>query len=250
MDETIKKLSPKTSFFAGVGVALTVFFVVGFFVLLTMVLKDDEPRNTAGNNPNAPSVVPSAGSPQAPTEIRLAEITEDDWIRGNPDAPVTIVEFSDLECPFCQRFHPTMQRVMDEYGDRVKWVYRHFPLTSIHPKAPKEAEATECAGELGGNDSFWAFVDRLFEITPANNGFNLDELPDVAEYVGLDRGKFSACLDSGKYAQKIQDQANQAVTAGGQGTPYSVIITPDGEKIPVSGAVPYEQIKSFLDQVL
>ena len=95
-------------------------------------------------------------------EMRPA--AKDDHIRGNPDAPVKIVEYSDAECPFCKSFHSTMQRVVDEYGasGKAAWVYRHFPLDNIHPKADKEAEATECAAELGGNGTFWAYVDRLF----------------------------------------------------------------------------------------
>jgi protein-disulfide isomerase len=85
----------------------------------------------------------------------MAPITSADHIRGNPNAPVKIVEYSDMECPFCKRFHPTMQQTVDEYDGKVAWVYRHFPLDSIHSKARSEAIATECAGELGGNDMFW-----------------------------------------------------------------------------------------------
>src|SRR3989344_4864332 len=100
---------------------------------------------------------------------QMAAITSEDHIRGNPNAEVTIVEYSDYECPFCKSFHPTMQRIVDEYGDKVAWVYRHFPLDSIHSKARPEAVAAECAAELGGNDAFWKFTDRFFELTPSNN---------------------------------------------------------------------------------
>lgn len=241
-------LSTKQSFLAGVGSALAVFFVVGFFVLLVMVLKDEGASGTAGTG--QPSAVAGDAAPQAPVEIVVAPVTEADWVRGNPNAAITIVEFSDLECPYCQSFHPEISRLIDEYQDDVRLVYRHFPITSRHPKAPKEAEAAECAGELGGNDGFWAFVDRLFEITPANNGFDPAELPDVAEYAGVDRIAFTACLDSGKYASKVNDQADQAIAAGAQGTPYSVIVTPDQEKIPVNGAVSYAQLKSLVDSLL
>jgi len=246
MNETISRFSPKTSFLLGVGSVLVIGFVVGFFVLLSMVLN----RESSPSATTVATAVNGSGQPQQPSEIQLAPVTENDWIRGNPEANVTIVEYSDLECPFCQRFHPTMQQVIAEYGDSVRWVYRHFPLVSLHSKAPKEAEAAECAGELGGNDAFWKYIDRIFEVSPTNNGLNLDILPDIAEYVGLNRSAFTSCLDSGKHADKVQSQYNDAVSAGGQGTPYNVIIAPNGEKIPVSGAVPFEQIKSFLDQVL
>src|SRR3990167_11318401 len=90
---------------------------------------------------------------------QMKPISKDDHIRGNPDAPVKIVEYSDTECPFCKRFHDTMKQVMDEYGKtgKVAWVYRNFPLDQLHPKARNEAIALECAGDQGGNDPFWAY---------------------------------------------------------------------------------------------
>lgn len=255
-ENIFSKMSPKTSFFFGLGGALLIIFVVGFFVLLGVVLnKDSADTTTTGSAPTAaaPSEpTPRADAPTAPTpgNIQLAAITDQDWVKGNRDAKVSIVEFSDTECPFCKRFHSTMQRIINEYGDDVNWVYRHFPLASLHPKAPKEAEATECAGELGGNDGFWAYLDRLFEITPSNNGLDASQLPQIAEDVGLDRAKFETCLSSGKYTNKVSDQYNQATAAGGRGTPYSVIVTKDGQKIPLSGAVPFEQVKTVIDPLL
>lgn len=249
------RMTPKMSFFIGAGSALGVFFAVGFFVLLGMVLKKGDSESVNSNvasqrQPSAPSVAsPTRPSQPSAGNIVIQPVTEEDYVRGNRDAQISVIEFSDLECPFCKRFHPTMQRVVEEYGGKVNWVYRHFPLTSIHPKAPKEAEAAECAGELGGNDGFWAYIDRLFEITPSNNGLDLSQLPQIAQDVGLNRQKFEECLNSGKYAQKVQDQYNQATAAGGRGTPYSVVVSGD-RKIPVSGAVPFEQIKAVIDPLL
>ncbi|MDP3725133.1 MAG: thioredoxin domain-containing protein, partial [Nanoarchaeota archaeon] len=92
---------------------------------------------------------------------RMKEVSGDDHVRGDKNAPVVVVEFSDLECPFCKSFHETMKTVLQNYEGEVAWVYRHFPLDRLHPKARKEAEASECAAELGGNDAFWAYVDEL-----------------------------------------------------------------------------------------
>ncbi len=183
---------------------------------------------------------------------KMIPVTSEDHIRGDINAPVKIVEYSDTECPFCKRFHPTMQQVMDEYGKngKVAWVYRHFPLDQLHSKARKEAEATECAAELGGNDKFWAYLDRLMEITPANNGLDPAELPKIAEYVGLDKNKFNECLTSGKYAQKIEEHVQNAVATGGQGTPWSIVVGPKGKKYPLSGSQPLASVKQLIDLAL
>lgn len=184
--------------------------------------------------------------------INLRLVNSNDHILGNPNAPIKIVEFSDLECPFCKSFHSTMKRVMQEYGKdgRVAWVYRHYPLDELHPKARYEAEASECANELGGNEKFWAYVDRVFAVTPSNNGLDPDLLPQIAEYVGLDKTKFQSCLDNGKYADRVKADVEDAQNAGARGTPYSVVLGKDGKKYPIGGAQPYEQVKLLIDEVL
>lgn len=208
------------------------------------------PKTAELGNAAVGNTQPQPAGPGAIDSIK--PITGEDHILGNPDAPVKIVEFSDLECPFCKRFHPTIQQVMDEYGKngQVAWVYRHFPLDSIHPKARKEAEATECANELGGNQKFWAYLDRLFEVTPSNNGLDPAQLPAIAEYVGLNRTRFEQCLNSGKYAEHVADDLADATNSGGNGTPYSVVIAPNGKKFAISGAQPYASVKSVIDIAL
>ena len=182
----------------------------------------------------------------------MKPVSAEDHILGNPDAALKIVEYSDSECPFCKRFHVTMKQIMEEYGSdgRVAWVYRHLPLDSIHPKARKEAEATECAAKLGGNEKFWAYVDRIFEITPSNNGLDPNELPKIAEYVGLDRGAFESCLASGEFSQKVADSIQEATNAGARGTPYSIVVTKDGKQSLINGAQPYEAVKAILEEAI
>lgn len=201
----------------------------------------------------------SAGTsrPQEPEPFagdleKMKPITKGDHIRGNLDAPVKIVEYSDTECPFCKSFHPTMQQVIDEYGKdgKVAWIYRHFPLDQIHSKADKEAETTECAAEQGGQSTFWAYVDRLFEVTPSNNRLDPAELPKIAQYVGLDVAKFNSCLASGKYAAHVEEDYQNALATGGSGTPWSIIIAPSGKKYPLSGAQPYAAVKQLIELAL
>lgn len=129
------------------------------------------------------SIVDSALADQGgKADIKFRPISAADHIWGDPNAPVKIIEYSDLQCPFCQRFHPTMQQIVTEYKGQVAWVYRHFPLEQIHPHARKEAEAAECAAELGGNNAFWVFVDALFKGTPTSDPA---ELAKIATQIGL-----------------------------------------------------------------
>lgn len=180
-------------------------------------------------------------------------ITSTDHIRGNPDASVKIVEYSDMECPFCKRFHETMNQIMNEYGKdgQVAWVYRHFPLDSIHSKARPEAVASECANELGGNDAFWKFTDRFFEVTPSNNQTQIETvIPQIVREIGLDESAFQTCFESGKYDQHIQDDLDNAIATGGNGTPWSIVVTESGKKYPLSGAQPYEAVKQLIELAL
>lgn len=244
------KFTPKTSFFAGLGVMLAVFFVIGFFVLLGFVLKDKKEDNkTVAAAPSGDVAGAAEPTPAAPQDITVKEVGEGDWVRGGKDAKVTLIEYSDLECPFCKSFHESMSQLFKEYGNDIRWVFRSFPLTQLHSKATKEAEAAECAGDLGGNDAFWKYIDQVFAVTPSNNGLDPAELPKIAKTIGLDEAKFTSCLDSGKYTQKIQEAISAAAAAGAEGTPYSVILAGD-QKVQVPGAVPYEQLKSYVDSAL
>ena len=246
----VSGLKPKSAFRLGMLSSLVVVFVIGFFVLLGMFIKkDDTSIAGSGSRNNIAAKNTQQEAIQGDSGIAVQPVSDDDWVKGNKNAPISIIEFSDTECPFCKRFHATMQQVVDEYDDQVNWIYRHFPLTSLHSKATREAEATECAGELGGNDGFWAYIDRLFEITPSNDGLADSQLPEIAEYVGLDVDKFQKCLDSGKYTAKVKDQANQAQAAGGRGTPHSIIVV-DGQTIPIQGAQPFTQVQQMLDSLL
>lgn len=220
---------------------------------------------------------PSDTQPAA-VAVALREISAGDHIRGNPDATITLVEYSDTECPFCKAFQTTMQKLMEEYGKNgsLAWVYRHFPLDQLHSKARKEAESAECAGELGGNIAFWSYLDRIFEITPSNNGLNPAELPKIATLLKLDEKKFNECVASGKYAEKIEKDYQDGASAGATGTPFSILVlknavtktqeaalaplitqfrggvalSSDKTKMTLNGALPYNAVKMILDAVL
>lgn len=187
----------------------------------------------------------------SPLDNVRAENSEDHII-GNPDAPISVITFTDLECPFCRNFHLTMKQIMDEYGKtgKVKWILRHFPLEQLHSKAKNEAVAAECAADLGGNDAFWKYVDRIFEITPGNDGLDPLELSKTAEYVGLDKTQFMNCLTSGKFDERIKEHTENALQSGALGTPYGIVIGPNGKKSVIPGALPYSNVKAAIDEIL
>jgi protein-disulfide isomerase len=220
--------------------------VAGFLIAGAIVYTSD--KSSSGTGVGQPSDLPVIAGSGSVEKVKA--VTKEDHIRGNPEAPVKIVEFSDTECPFCKRIHPTLQQIVQEYDGRVAWVYRHFPLTAIHPKAAKEAEATECAAELGGNDKFWAYLDKIFAVTPSNNNLDPAQLPQIAKEIGLDPSLFEACLASGRYAQKVNANLQDATNAGGQGTPYSIVIASNGKKFVISGAQPYESVKAVIETAL
>ncbi|MBI2278879.1 MAG: thioredoxin domain-containing protein [Candidatus Brennerbacteria bacterium] len=169
----------------------------------------------------------NAGALEGPAIAAMRAVNENDQVRGSRDAKVVIVEYSDFECPFCKRFHDTMKATLEAYGDKVAWVYRHYPIATLHTKAAKESEASVCVAELGGNDAFWKFADRIFELTPSNNGLDPAQLPVIAEYAGVARDAFESCLASGRHAGVIAASVAEAESIGVSGTPYAVFIAND-----------------------
>ncbi len=174
-----------------------------------------------------------------------------DHILGNPDAPVKVVEYYDLECLHCKTFQTTMHKVMEFYGasGKVAWVSRHFPLASVHPKAPQEAQAAECAADQGGNTAYFKFIDRVFEVTPSNNGLDLAQLPVIAKDVGLNVETFNACLSSNKFAKKVADSYTEAIKLGAQGTPFTLVMV-GNEAVTLNGNQPYDSMRAAIDAVL
>lgn len=238
-------LSPKQTFVVGLVGGFMTLCTIGFFILGSMYLNGSKGFADSGSGA-APLVqnppVDDEGNVD-PKNIVVREVNEKtDHIRGNKKAKVTIVEYSDFECPFCQRFHPTMKQILDKYGKDIRVVYRHFPL-SFHPQATPAALASECASEQG---KFWEMHDKLFEAGVSASG----SYTDYAQSLGLNTSKFDSCMKEQKYLSRIKEDQTDGQNAGVQGTPHSIILGPKGEKIPVSGAQPFEAVEAALKQVL
>ena len=244
--------------------------IAGAMIAVALYVSNSSKAPVAGNEPAQPKV-----------EKEIRGVQADDHILGSPDAKVVIVEYSDTECPFCRQFHDTLQRIIREYGSSgdVAWVYRHFPLEQLHPKAAKESEALECAAEIGGNEKFWVYTNKIYEITKSNNSLDIgvynvpEEVPvgpngqpyytqktpssdtdagqltEIATTVGLDAKAFEECLASGRHAAAVLEDLEEVTAAGGQGTPHSIIIA-NGEQLPIEGAQPYQVVKGLVDTML
>jgi len=185
------------------------------------------------------------GNTNSAAASSIRPVTDDDHIFGNPDAPVTIVEFSDFECPFCARLHPTLARTVSESDGQVRWVYRHFPLSSIHRNAESAAIASECVANLGGNDAFWKFGTALFN---NQHALGAELYTDEAAKYGISAEQLALCTKDSAVGTKVTNDFNEAINAGGRGTPFAVIISTRGQFFPFSGALPYEQIQSIIKQ--
>jgi protein-disulfide isomerase len=159
-------------------------------------------------------------------------------VRGNPKAPVTVVEFSDFQCPFCVRARPTVAKVRETYGDKVRWVFRHFPL-DFHAQAEKAGEAAACAGEQG---RFWEMHDRLWA---SNSKLQVADLKAHAAALGLDARSFDQCLDSGREAALVGRDAEAGQSYGVSGTPAFFV---NGR--PLVGAQPFDAFAQVIDDEL
>ncbi len=183
----------------------------------------------------------------APTAEELAEITDADHIRGNREAKLALVEYSDIECPFCQTFHPTAKKALEEYSEDLMWVYRHFPLDQIHPDARPAAIASECVAKLGGNDSFWSYLDTLYDSANLSEGALIEE----ATKLGVEEGAFTACLEDSATEDLVDEDLNSGIKAGVNGTPGNIILNLETGEIQVlPGAVPLAEVKSVIDSML
>ena len=203
------------------------------------------------NNPQQVAQQPTPGP--VPDHFDIRAISDADHILGDKNAPVTLIEYSDLECPYCKLVHPTLTKLLQDYSGKVRLVYRH---AFIHQQGPAEANAAECANAQG---KFWEFTDTIFANTPSNDGLNLADLPKYAKDSGVaDIPAFETCVKNSAYTSITNaDNAeftslNQAMDATGNpiGTPFFILIGKDGKETPIIGAQPYATFQKAIEASL
>ncbi len=188
------------------------------------------------------------------TQDEIAALKKDAYIEGNKDALITLVEYSDLECPFCIRQYKdqTIKQVHDKYGDQVNSIFKNFRAVP-HENAEIEANATLCAGDLGGTDAYVAYYGAIFTRTKGGNGtgFSKDALVPLAKELKLDTKKFQACLDSRKNIARFDAETAEGVKFGVQGTPGTVVINnKTGEYELIAGAYPFSEFDRIVTKLL
>ncbi len=208
----------------------------------------------AGNPSSMIATKPSDSAQQAEKKPIVAPITKNDLIFGDENASVTIVEYSDIECPFCNQFHKTINEVLTQYNGKVKYVLRHFPLTNIHPNATIYAQAIECVYRDYGKEKAFTALNALF----ANQPLKAPQTGAPEILLGTFIGKeiqvsaeaITTCLANGTFAQKVASDTKSGVSAGVSGTPSAFIINKKGDIQTIAGAQPFAAVKLMLDSIL
>lgn len=238
-------IPPKTLFLGGLVGGILVLCTIGFFILLGMKL-------SGGGSDYYPSPVAAGGEqpapqPGEPAVGKPAAVTNDDHVLGASGAKVTLFMYSDFQCPFCDRFHPTAEKLAADYKGKIKLVFRHFPLDSIHPQATPAASASECVASLKGNEAFWKYGALLFK-----NQSSLSDATysNLAAQVGVNKGAFESCYKSNKFVAKVKAQQAEGEKIGVQGTPATFVVARDGSVELIGGALPYEQAKTYIERAL
>lgn len=239
-------MAPNAVFLFGLITGIAVTFMFGSFsdsVLAKNNLEDTK-KVVVVDDTN-----PTPTNAQDVTDV--PPLTKNDHVLGDQNAQITLIEYSDFECPYCKQFHPTVNKLVEDYAGKVNVVYRHFPLSFHDPLASLAAEASECVADLGGNDAFWEFTDTYYTKTTSNgNGMTPDGIVQIAKDIGINTKKFQVCLDAGTFAQDVKDDLAGGAGAGIQGTPGSFLVGPDGSAQLISGAVPYSQLVDAVESLL
>jgi len=200
------------------------------------------------NHSSAPAAVAGAGgTAPAVSAGDLRKPSASDHIVGSPSAPIVLIEYSDFQCPYCQLIYPTLKKIVSESNGQIAWVYREFPLTSIHPQAGPAANAAECIAAQLGNAGFWKYADAVF-----NNQQQLSPTysAQLAQQFGANMAQYNQCVSNSTYQKNIDADTQEVESVGGSGTPYVVVLNTKTNKTAViPGALPYDQAMAVIKGV-
>ncbi len=247
MEEHGKKEKKKVTIELSSDTIWKVLTVALAIVVIYLLIFKDKGSGTA------PTQVPTLPSPTAPTQNQPTQAAATgiditgEPVKGEDNAPVTIVEFSDYQCPFCGRFYTqTLSQLETEYvkTGKAKFVYKDFPLESIHPYALKASEAANCAGD---QDKYWEMHNKIFDNQAA---ITASDLKKYAADLKLETEDFNECLDSGKYTDEVKADIQEGIAAGVRGTPTFYIKGKSGQWQELVGAQPFSALQAVIESEL
>jgi protein-disulfide isomerase len=233
--------SPKTMFILGLSVGVGSMAVLALIFLITMFMQGTGAFafGSKADDEKIAAAAPAETDPEALQEqavIPVPDVTDADHVRGNANAKVTLIEYSDFECPYCSRHLETIRQLLEDYPNDVRFVYRHFPL-SFHANSETAADASECAGFQG---KFWEMHDALFALADSD-GLSEDGIEKLASDIGLNMADFTSCMENGDGAAKVSKDYQEGIAAGVTGTPATFV---NGQI--VEGAYPYETFEEIV----
>ncbi len=238
-EENVKKLQGRSSFLLGFFSGMAIISMIGFITLLSLLFSNKEAVNLAVNADTG-----MKNQQELPEQEIIFDdvrpIDDTDYVKGDRKAKVQVIVYTDFECPFCARHFDGMQNIIAKYGNKIAYTVRHFPL-GFHAEAQKASEAVECAGEQG---KFFEMYEQVFEANKAGN-MSIETWKSSASQLKLNTTKFNDCLDSGKYAEKVQNAMGEGATFGVEGTPATFI-----NGVLYSGALPETEFITVIDQAL
>ncbi len=201
-------------------------------------------------------IVSKSGSTQQLEVFKGRSIDKSDLVTGKTNSDVVIVEYSDTECPFCAQLHPTMKKLKDEYGSKVAFVYRYFPLTQIHANAYDEARAVYCVGKIAGAQKRVDYINEMFTYKMSKQNMVLPKggRESLAKNIGIDGKAFDSCMQGPDSGEAVNASTQDGIAAGVEGTPATFILVKDGDTYNVvslvAGARPYEYFKAVVEEAL
>lgn len=224
-----------------VNTIISAIILIGIVIGGAILLKDSKPIND--------NSVKTAEETSNLNDIQIKTIDENDHILGKKDAMIKIVEFADLECSYCKKFHTTMHQMVRESEENIAWVYRHFPLSGENSTPFKESLASECAWEQGGDEKFFAFIDLVFERTDHKHTFSDIQLQQIAKDLKLDENIFNDCLSTEKYKEKVNANLADGMSAKVSGTPSGFIMIEGQVVDTIPGALSYEALMTKITKL-
>ncbi len=240
MEDVQTSSSPRGRWLKRIGWCVGIFLCVVLVLFGIMVwIAYRQERSAPSQDALTPTNFTASNIPSPTKGANTSIATNDDPSIGPPTAAVTIVEFSDFECPFCKQAFPIIRELMATYSDRVRYIYRDFPVSEIHDNAQKAAEAGACAHAQG---KFWALHDKIFQNAPQ---ITVADLKNYAQSSGLDMALFTTCLDSGQFANEVQQDYRDGASLGVRGTPTWFL---NGRKI--EGVIPRETFIQLIETAL